>query len=175
MGNIATAERTATYKLGTFVQWGGDNGEDNKLVFVSAWEFNPNMDDWDIDRIDSAAPIYTKKTDVLGTFSFNTKNAYSLYDTGDTPPTNSSLVSKMIAAIASGEPSTIIFAPIMRAAEVDTFEVKLKFSGRVTNTPINQVLDQGVQDVEISGEIVDIAYVKKAAPSTSSSSSSSGG
>ena len=81
VNTILEAERTATYESGgTFVQW-ADATNAVKLSFVTAWNFTPSMGEWDIDRIDSAAPIFTPITDIKGTFSFNVKNAVSLYDT----------------------------------------------------------------------------------------------
>jgi len=81
---ILTSERTSTYEDGAFIQWAlGANAK--KISFVSAWNFTPSMDEFDIDRIDSAKPIFTPITDIKGTFSFNLKNAVSLYDTADSP------------------------------------------------------------------------------------------
>ena len=73
---IQPADRTFTYEgdNGTFVQW-TDSSNAIKLAFATAWNFTPNLDGFDIDRIDSAAPIYTQTSDVRGTFSFSLKNA----------------------------------------------------------------------------------------------------
>lgn len=164
--NILTAERIATYEEGSFVQW-TDNTNAIKLAFVSAWNFTPSMGEWDIDRIDTAAPIFTKLSDILGTFSFNLKNAISLYDTA-LPATNPILLSKWIADIANGEPPTITFAPVMKAPKTnDVFPtnpfVNLIFAGRIMSVPIDQVLDQGAPDVAIEGEITSITQIRRQA------------
>lgn len=160
---ITTAERTGTYQQGgTFVQW-TDDVNAVKLSFVSAWNFTPSMDDWDIDRIDTAGPIFTKKSDILGTFSFNIKNAVSLYSTAQ-PSTDPLLLSTWIKNIGLGTPSSITFAPVMKSAEtaMNPF-INLIFTGRIMSVPIDQVLDQGVQDVIITGEINLITKVRREA------------
>ena len=48
------------------------------------------------------------------------------------------------------------------ALPTDPF-INLIFTGRVMNVPIDQVLDQGVQDVVISGEIIDIDQIRREA------------
>lgn len=160
---IPSADRTGTYEDGdTFVQW-TDNTNAVKLAFATGWNFTPSMDDWDQDLIDTAVPIFTKKSDILGSYSFNLKNAVSLYETAATPIDPLSL-SKWIADIAIGQPSSIIFAPVMKSAEttVNPF-LNLIFTGRVMSVPIDQVLDQGVQDVLIQGPVTNIAQVRREA------------
>lgn len=162
---LPASDRTGTYEDGgTFIQW-SDGTNANKLAFATAWNFTPSMDEWDIDRIDTAAPIFTKISDVLGTFSFNIKNLVSLYDTVN-PPTDDLSLSKWIIDIAAGQPPSIIFAPVMKGVETNGNPptnpfINLIFTGRVMNVPIDQVLDQGVQDVVISGEIIDIGQIRR--------------
>jgi len=160
---IPTADRTGTYEVGgTFVQW-ADATNAVKLVFVTGWNFTPSMDEWDTDKIDTAGPIFTKVNDILGTYSFDVKNAVSLYDTL-LPATDPLLLSNWIADIANGEPPSIKFAPVMKSAETTTNPfINLIFTGRVMSVPIDQVIDQGVQDVTISGEITAITQIRREA------------
>ena len=161
---LPASDRTGTYEDGgTFVQW-ADITNAKKIAFASAWNFTPSMDEWDIDRIDTAKPIFTKITDILGTFSFNLKNLVSLYDI-EKPPTDPLLLSKWIIDIKNGEPPEITFAPVMKAVDPSLTNpfINLIFTGRVTSVPIDQVLDQGVQDVVISGEIIDIDQIRREA------------
>ena len=164
---LDSVDRTGTYENGeTFVQW-ANTVNAKILTFASAWNFTPSMDEWDVDRIDTAKPIFTKISDVLGTFSFAIKNLVSLYDISK-PPTDDLLLSKWITDIAVGQPPEIIFAPVMRAVETDgnlptNPFVNLIFTGRVMSVPIDQVLDQGVQDVVISGEIINIDQIRREA------------
>lgn len=160
--SINTADRTGTYEpnTGTFVQW-TDETDVVTLAFTTAWNFTPSMTEWDIDRIDTGAPIFTKITDILGTFSFNLKNAVSLYEDATTP-VNGALLSKWIADIAIGQPPSITFAPVMKAPDLSSNEfVNLIFLGRIMDIPLDQVLDQGVQDVVISGEIIVINQIRR--------------
>lgn len=161
--NIPPTDRTGTYEDGdTFVQW-TDNTNAVKLSFATGWNFTPSMDAWDADKIDTAEPIFTKISDVLGTFSLDLKNTISLYDTA-LPPTNPLLLSKWIADIAIGKPPSIIFAPVMKSAESLTNPfINFIYTGRIMNLPIDQVLEQGVQDAQISGEITNIAQVRREA------------
>jgi len=167
VNTILTSERLATYEQGgTFVQW-ADVTNAVKLSFVTAWTFTPSMDEWDIDKIDTAAPIFTKTSDILGTYSFSLKNAVSLYDTA-LPSTDPLLLSTWIENIAIGQPSTIIFAPVMKAAPTNgSFPtnpfINLIFTGRIMSVPLDQVLDQGVPDVVISGDITDISQIRREA------------
>lgn len=162
--NILESERTQTYELGTFVQW-ADVTNAKKTVIVPAWNFTPSMDDFDIDRIDGARPIYTPKSDKKGTFLFNLKNAISLFDTAQ-PPTDELSLSKWMIDIGDGEPPEILFAPVMKAGKTNgSFPtnpfLNLIFTGRVLNLPLNQVDEQGVQDMEIIGDIINIAQIRR--------------
>lgn len=164
---LSASDRTGTYEEGlSFVQW-ADATNAKKLAIVSAWNFTPSMDEWDVDRIDTAKPIFTKISDVIGIFSFNIKDLVSLYDTAK-PPTDPLLLSKWIVDIAAGNPPEIIFAPVMRAVKTDgnlptNPFVNLIFTGRVMSVPIDQVIDQGIQDVVISGEVIDVDQIRREA------------
>lgn len=160
---LPASDKLGTYEQGgTFVQW-TDGTDAFKLQFATAWNFTPSVDQWDVDRIDSAAPIYTKITDVLGIFSFNLKNLISLYDTA-LPATDALTISSWIESIAKGKPPSIIFAPVIKAVDQTTNPfLNLIFTGRITSIPIDQVLKQGIPDVVISGEVIDIAQIRREA------------
>lgn len=159
---LTEAGRTATYDSGTFVQW-TDNNDAIKLAFTTAWNMELNMDGFDIDKIDTAKPIYTEISDVRGTFSFNLKNLVTLWDTA-LPSADDLLLSTMAQNIASGDPSVLIFAPVMKAAKsISNPYLNIVFTGRVTTLPLSQILDQGVQDVEITGEIIGLIQMRREA------------
>jgi len=52
------ADRTFVYEDSPFQFI--DNGGIKALALVQNWNFTPNMADFDIDRIDTAKPIFTK-------------------------------------------------------------------------------------------------------------------
>lgn len=164
---LPESDRTGTYEAGlSFVQW-ADATNAKKLALASAWNFTPSMDAWDEDLIDTSKPIFTKISDNLGPFSLNIKNLVSLYDTAK-PPTDDLSLSKWIIDISVGNPPEIIFAPVMRAVETNGALptnpfINLIFTGRVMNVPIDQVLNQGVQDVVISGNIIKIDQIRREA------------
>lgn len=155
--------RTQTYAAGaTFIQW-TDGADAIKVAIVPAWVFTPNMTEWDIDRIDTAAPIYTKKSDILGTFTFTLKNQLEFYDTA-LPSADPLTPSTWITNIAEGKPPVVTFAPVLNAPDASTNPyINLIFDGRVTEVPINQVLDVGVTDIQISGEITKITQIRREA------------
>ena len=156
-------DRTGTYEdSGTFVQWTDDSNA-IKIGFATAWTADFNMDNFDSDLIDSAAPVFTKKSDIIGTFSFSLKNLISLYDTAATP-SNELLISAMVTNISNGIPTTLKFAPVMKAVSQTTNPfLNLIFTGRIMGVPINQILDQGAQDVEINGVITGLTQIRREA------------
>jgi len=160
---LPVSDRTRTYDDGgTFVQW-TDGNDAIKIAFASAWNFTQSMGEWDIDRIDSAAPIFTEITDIKGTFSFNLKNLVSLYSSTK-PSVDPLLLSTWITNISKGKPPSIIFAPVMKADDSTGSKfLNLIFTGRIMDIPIDQVLDQGVQDVVISGEIIAFDQIRREA------------
>ncbi len=155
------ADRTFVYE-DSFFQIDGDGGF-RTLGFVKNWNFTPNMADFDIDRIDTAAPIFTKKSDVLGTFSFDIVSTVELYGTGgdaDNPVT----YAFWAAEIAKGEPPTITFLLNMKAPKSTGNQFgRIQFNGRVMSCPQNRAQDTGVHTVSVVGEITDIGPITRAA------------
>lgn len=166
---IAPTDRTFVYPEGdtkSFVQWTVEGDDDAvKIIFVSNWNFTASMSEFDIDRIDSGIPFYTPITDIKGTFSFDVKGAVSLFDTLAVPA-DKVLLSYIIAEMSAGRPPILIFAPVMYGEEVSgtgNKYVNIVFEGRVTDIPIDQVINQGVHDITISGEITKITQIRREA------------
>ena len=130
------------------------------LEFIQDWEFTPSMDDFDIDHIDTGKPIFTKKSDIVGTFEFTTKNTVDVYDS--TGSSNLLKATSWMEGIAKGEPVTITFITILTAPKdggaVNGF-VTYEFTGRIMTTPVIQTRDTGVQELLVTGEITDIVKV----------------
>ena len=156
-------DRTGTYEEnGTFVQW-TDGSNAIKIGFATTWNADFNMDDFDEDKIDTGAPIFTKKSDIIGTFSFSLKNLISLYDTA-LPSADELLISTMVTNIANGKPTTLKFAPVMKAVEQTANRfLNIIFTGRIMGVPLSQILDQGAQDVEINGVITGLTQIRREA------------
>lgn len=162
---IAPTDRTFVYPSvtgQTFIQWGKEGDDDAvKIIFASGWNFTPSMTEFQVDRIDSADPIYTRISDVIGTFTVNLKSASSLFDPLATPA-NEVLLSHIIAEIAAGKPPVLIFAPVIYAKDgTGAKYVNLVFKGRVMDMPFDQSPDQGMQDITISGEVIEITKVRR--------------
>jgi len=156
-----SADRTFVYENSVFQIDG--NGGPRTMGFVKNWNFTPNMSDFDIDRIDSAAPIFTKKSDILGTFSFDTVSTVDLYGAGgdaDNPVTYAFWATQ----IALGEPPTITFFVKMNAPKSsgDKFG-NIQFSGRVMSCPVVRLANTGTQTVSVNGEIIQIGPITRTA------------
>lgn len=139
-----------------------DAGGNKTLEFIKNWNFTPNMSDFDIDRIDTAAPIFTKKSDILGTFSFNTVNTVDFYEPGSASlPTT---YAWWATQIALGEPPSVTFLVTMNAPNStgDKF-AKIQFIGRIMSVPLDRVDETGVHTFTVNGEITTITSVTRTA------------
>ena len=139
-----------------------DAGGNKQLQFIKNWNFTPNMSDFDIDRIDTAAPIFTKKSDILGTFSFNTVNTVDFYEPGSSnEPTT---YAWWATQIALGEPPSITMLATMRASKSTGNQfARVQFVGRVMSAPLDRVDETGVHTFVVNGEITSITSVTRSA------------
>lgn len=158
------SERTFVY-TDSFFQI-NDGVATDTIKFIQDWNFTPSMDDFDIDRIDTGKPIFTRKSDIIGTFNFLTKNTTDIYDTTD-PSTDELTATNWIKNIAAGAPTeitiiSILTAPKDGAASTNSF-VTIQWTGRIMSTPLVQVRDTGVQEFEVIGEITAIDTVQQTA------------
>lgn len=139
-----------------------DAGGNKTLQFIQNWEFTPNMADFDIDKIDTADPIFTKKSDIIGTFSFNPKNTVDFYEPGSaSEPTT---YAWWATQIALGQPPTITILLTMNAPKSsgDKF-ARVQFKGRVMSAPLTRVEETGVHEFTVNGEITEITSVTRSA------------
>lgn len=160
-------QRTFVYK-DSFYQISNDGGSNTDTIkFIQDWEFSPSMADFDIDRIDTGVPIFTPKSDILGTFRFVAKNAIDIYETSATP-TDDLSVSKWAIQIANGEPVSITFITKITAVKdglANSGFITLQFTGRIMDVSLDQIRETGVQELEVNGEITAITEVRKTAGS----------
>ena len=155
-----SADRTFVYEDSIFQFI--DSGGNKTLQFIKNWNFTPNMSDFDIDRIDTAAPIFTKKSDILGTFSFNTVNTVDFYETGSsTEPTT---YAWWAIQIALGEPPSVTFLTTMRAPKSAGNQfARVQFIGRIMSVPLDRTDETGVHEFTVNGEITEITSVTRSA------------
>lgn len=139
-----------------------DAGGNKTLEMIKNWNFTPNMSDFDIDRIDTAAPIFTKKSDILGTFSFDSVNSVDLYEPGSSSlPTT---YAWWATQIALGEPPTITILATMRAPKSTGNQfARVQFNGRIMSVPLNRTDETGTHKFTVNGEITEITSVTRAA------------
>lgn len=152
----APAERTFVYE-DSILQF--TQGTNKTLTMLKNWNFTPNISDFDIDRIDTAAPIYTKKSDVLGTFSFNTVSTIDLYET-DGSEADPNYYKWWALQIAAGDPAIITIAMTLHAPKASgDKDAIITFNGRITSCPLDRAEDTGVHTVAVSGEITEITSI----------------
>lgn len=139
-----------------------DAGGNKSLALVKNWNFTPNMSDFDIDKIDTAAPIYTKKSDILGTFSFDTVNTVDFYEPGSAAlPTT---YAWWATQIALGQPPSVTFLVTMKAPDStgDQF-ARIQYIGRIMSIPLNRTDETGTHKFTVNGEITQITSVTRSA------------
>lgn len=157
--------RTFVYDALSIFRMNSTAGNTNTLAFIQNWNFNPNMADFDIDRIDSAAPIFTKKSDILGSFDFETVNTTEIYD-GSIGTLNEALVTYWINQIALGAPIDATFLVKVRAGDVLAVGNKFvtySYTGRIMDVSISRIEETGVNTVTVTGEITAITSALRTA------------
>jgi len=110
--------RTFTYDALSIFRMDSTAGNTSTLAYIQNWNFNPNMADFDITRIDSAKPIFTKKSDILGAFDFEVGNTTEIYDSS-IGTLNEALVTYWVNQMVLGDPVETTFLVKMRAADPD--------------------------------------------------------
>ena len=151
-------DRTVVYEFSPF-QFIDDQGT-KRLTLVKNWNFTPNMSDFDIDRIDTGVPIFTKKSDILGTFNFDTVNTIDFFETGSSSlPTTYALWATQIAL---GKPPSGTFLATLRApnSKGDQFG-KVQYIGRIMSVPLDRVDETGVHTFQVNGEITKITSITR--------------
>jgi hypothetical protein len=139
-----------------------ENGVVSDLAMLKNWVFTPNMSDFDIDKIDTAEPIYTKKSDILGTFQFDTVNTVDFYDPGSaaSPITYAFWATQ----IALGKPVKVNFIVVMNAPDSTGNKIaRIRFVGRIMSIPQNRNQDTGVHTFTVNGEITEITNITRTA------------
>ena len=70
-------KRTVVYEFFPF-QYIDEQGT-KRITLVKDWNFTPYMSDFDIDRSDTCVPIFTKQSDIPGTFNYDTVNTIDFF------------------------------------------------------------------------------------------------
>ncbi len=152
--------RTFVYEDSPF-QFDDQSGA-KKILLIRTWNFTPNISDFDIDRIDTAAPIFTKKSDILGTFSFETVNTVDFFEPGDA--NNPSTYAFWANQIALGDPPIVTILAKVNAPNAATEPVgTIKFVGRIMSCPFNRPNEEGTHKFTVNGEITEIQDVSRGA------------
>lgn len=139
-----------------------DAGGTKRLGLIKNWNFTPNMSDFDIDKIDTARPVYTKKSDILGTFSFDTVNTVDFYDAGSAAEPDT--YAYWALQIAQGEPVEITILLTMHAPNsAGSQNANIRFIGRIMSCPQNRAEDTGAHTFSVNGEITEITSITRTA------------
>ena len=154
------ADRTFVYENSPFQFI--DAGGTKRLALLKNWTFTPNMSDFDIDRIDTAKPVFTKKSDILGTFQFDTVNTVDFYDAGSAAEPDT--YAFWALQIAAGEPVEITILLTMNAPNsAGNKTANIRFIGRIMSCPQNRNQDTGVHTFTVNGEITEITSITRTA------------
>ncbi len=155
-----SADRTFVYQDSPFQFI--DAGGTKRLALVKNWNFTPNISDFDIDRIDTSSPIFTKKSDILGTFNFDSVNTVDFYEPGSSVlPTT---YAWWATELAAGRPPIVTFLATMRAPNSSGNQfARVQYVGRIMSVPLNRVTETGVHTFQVNGEITTITSVLREA------------
>ena len=146
-------DRTVVYDFSPF-QFIDDQGT-KRVTLDKNWNFTPNISDFYIDRIDTGGPIFTKKSDILGTFNFDTVNTNDFFGTGSsTLPTT---YAWWATQIALGKPPSVTFLAPLRApySKGDQFG-KVPDIGRIMCVPLDLLDDTELLRFLLSGEHTNV-------------------
>ena len=151
-------DRTVFYEFSPFHFLDADGT--NRLTLVKNWNFTPNMSDFDIDRTDTGVPIFTKKSDILGTFNFDNVNTIDFFETGSsTLPTT---YAWWATQIALGKPTSVTFLATLRAPNREGDKVgKVQYIGRIMSVPLDRVDETGVHTFQGNGDITKITSIRR--------------
>lgn len=110
------------------------------------------------DNIGTGQAVFTQLGDVIGSFSFNTKNTIDRYKVGTALDTDASdLIGTMIKAISAQKPPTITFVQTLVAvAEAGGVNdrIRITFDGRIMKPEVSWLVDEAVDGIQIDGEIL---------------------
>jgi len=166
MVDITNSENRTFVYTDSFFQI-NDGSNTDTIKFIQDWDFTPSMDDFDLDYIDTGKPIFTRKSDIIGTFSFLTKNTTDIYDTDDSS-TDELTATNWIKQIANGTPTEITIISILTSpqdeATTNSF-VTIQWTGRIMSTELTQVRDTGVQEFQVIGEMTSVTTAQRTAAS----------
>ena len=103
--------------------------------------------------IGTGESVFTQNGDVVGSFSFSLKNTTTLYSEAVTP-TEKQTISYWMKNIADIEPKEIIFIELFNAPKgTGKKNARIKFTGRVMKPTVVMDVGDGLQDVNVEGEI----------------------
>ena len=156
------ADRTFRYRGGLLqIDIGSSNTKSIKFVKDMTAELTEV--DADEDYVDDGSPVYTPVGDKLGTWSFLLKNSIDLFDSV-VPATNQQTASYWAEQIAARDFPTVKFIEVFKAPKSSGNQFgRAKFDGRMMRVKITRPYKMGVEEVEISGDIIAWTSLQRAA------------
>jgi hypothetical protein len=137
---------------------------DGKIaVFVQGMEITIDAGVLQRDSIGTGESVFTQNGDVIGSFSFSLRNTTSLFDPSTTP-TLKETISYWMNAISTFNPSKIDFIQTFNAPEgTGSKFARIKFTGRIMTPTTVMSVDDGLEDINVGGEITIFTSAKREA------------
>ena len=154
------ADRTIRYRGGILqIDIGSSNTK--SLKFVKDMEVILDDVDTDEDLVDTGEPVYSPKSDKLGSFKFNWKNTIDLFDSV-VPATNQQTVSYWQEQIAARDFPSVAFIRVFKAPKSSGNQFgRLKFTGRIKAVKQSSPYNVAVDDVEVTGEVIALTSMQR--------------
>lgn len=114
------------------------------------------------DIIGTGKAVFTQNADVIGSFSFDTKNTVDIYKVGTALPTDAvNLIGTWLEKIADAQPLEIQFVQTLVARDAGGINdrIRITFDGRIMKPEISWLVDVAVDDIVVDGEITNLVSV----------------
>ena len=140
----------------------GANQYQQKFIQDIDWA----VDDSEVirDRIDDAAPMFTPNGDVLGTFIFDLLDSIELWE-ADATPGDQWTASYWIMQIAARKFPSLTFIRKKYAKDRATGNkfANIKWTGRILKVNDLRTIGEGVDRIEVTGEITGVTKAQQEA------------
>lgn len=145
-----------TFRKNGSVSIGGDS-----MAFVQGMEISISAASFQRDFIGDGTSVFTQNGDVLGTFSFNARNTVDMYDSNATA-TDTSTISYWMQQIALFSPPSLTFIEnfIVGDQSATLSTARITFTGRIIDSKTVMGVDDAIEDIEITGEIIALTGVQ---------------
>lgn len=131
--------------------------------FIQNMNISFNAGVFQRDSTGTGQSVFTQNSDIIGGFSFSLKNTITLYDPADTPALEHT-ISAWMNSIAKQEPIEISFIQTVDATKASGIKTAMiEFTGRIMKAELVTSVDDGIEDVNVEGEIMTFVSAQRKA------------